>query len=96
MSEKITLDVNVKYIDDELIVSDLGNEVVMMNIETGDYFGINEVGVSIWKLIKEPIQVKEICSQLLEEFEISKAVCEETTLAFLNHLHDENMIKVVD
>lgn len=94
MISKITLDTTVNYIDEKLLVSDLGEESVMMNIETGDYFGLNEVATTIWHAIQEPIQVKNICSKLLEEFDIDAKICEEKTIAYLEHLLEEGMIEL--
>ncbi|MFK7848124.1 MAG: PqqD family protein, partial [Rhodothermales bacterium] len=35
-------------------MADLEGEAVLLNIQSGRYFGLNEVGTSIWSLIKEP------------------------------------------
>ena len=38
--------------------TDLDGEKVMMNIDKGEYFMMNEVGSRIWELIEEPKLVK--------------------------------------
>ena len=35
----------------ELLDSEIDGEIVMMNIESGKYFGMNKVGSEIWKMI---------------------------------------------
>ena len=94
MSGKIGIDSTVNCVAEKLLVSGLGEESVMMNIETGDYFGLNEVGSTIWNLIKEPIQVKVICEKLLEDFDIDEHTCKEKTIAYLEHLLEEDMLEV--
>ena len=52
----------------EIDATDLDGEVVMMNLEKGQYFMMNEVGSRIWEIINEPIKVSSVINKLLEEF----------------------------
>ncbi|MEH7510936.1 lasso peptide biosynthesis PqqD family chaperone, partial [Priestia megaterium] len=36
------------------IVSDMGNEKVMLNIENGKYYNLGEIGGDIWESISKP------------------------------------------
>ena len=40
--------------------TDLDGEKVMMNLDKGEYFMMNEVGSRIWEIIEKSISVKEI------------------------------------
>lgn len=76
----------------ELLTSEVDGEVVMMNIESGKYYGINIVGAEIWKLIENPVSVSDICSELVRTFEIDKPTCESEVLTFLGSLESENLL----
>ena len=52
----------------EIDDTDLDGEKVMMNLDKGEYFMMNEVGSRIWEIISEPINVKEIISTLQNEY----------------------------
>ncbi len=78
--------------DDQLLSSPLADEIVMMNVKTGDYLGLNGVATSIWNLLEKPITIDEICHELLEEYEIDKATCAEKTIEFLIKLKEDNLI----
>lgn len=40
-------------IPEEVVWTDLGDEVVILNLQTGIYFGLEQVGARVWKLIAD-------------------------------------------
>ena len=78
----------------ELLASELDGELVMMDVETGKYFGLNGVGSVIWNLIDKPHSVSEICSQLEKEYDVEASTCEQEVLAFLNSMDTEKMLVI--
>ena len=54
----------------EIEDTDLDGEKVMMNLEKGEYFMMNEVGSRIWEIISKPINVKDIIETLRSEYEV--------------------------
>lgn len=78
----------------EIDATDLDGEVVMMNMEKGQYFMMNDVGSRIWEIIEEPIKVSEIINALLSEFEVEREECENTVMEFLNDLNYGDLIRV--
>jgi hypothetical protein len=51
---------------DDQISRDLDGEAVILNMKSGVYCGLNEVGAHIWQLIQEPMSVGHIRDILLE------------------------------
>ena len=90
----ITLDNVVLRKDNGLMGGEMGNETVLMDMNTGDYLGLNSVGSSIWKIIVDPIKVTDICNQLQEEYDIDDATCQTETLNYLEMLEKENMLEI--
>ena len=90
----ISLESTVVRKDNNLMGGEMGKETVLMDMNSGDYLGLNEVGSSIWKIIVEPKSVSEICSTLMEQYDVDAATCEAETLKYLNQLVTENMITV--
>jgi hypothetical protein len=92
---KVRLDSTVVRVP-ELIVSELDGETVMMSMENGMYYGMNDIGSHIWPLLDEPCAVADICERLLREFEVGREQCEREVLQFLNQLAEERIIRVLD
>lgn len=67
---------NKKYIrNNDTISGRLHDELVMMNIEKGKYFSLNPVATRIWELLEKPLTPGELCTLLLEEYEVDPAQC---------------------
>ena len=73
--------------------SDLGEETVILHMDEGIYFGLDEVGTRIWKLIQEPRQVGEVCDQLQAEYEVEAGHCEEAVLRLLREMSEAGLIE---
>ena len=78
----------------ELVCSDIDGEIVMMSIENGNYYGLDEVGSYIWEILEKPVQVSEIIDQLLLNYEVEKASCEKDVMHFLQQLDNDDMLEI--
>ncbi len=68
------------------LAAKVGDELVMMSAEKGNYIGLSEVGARIWELIETPQEVEAICVRLQEEFEVTPDTCRAEVESFLNEL----------
>ena len=78
----------------EIDDTDLDGEKVMMNLERGEYFMMNEVGSRIWEIISEPINVKGIVDTLRSEYEVDEETCKDTVIEFLGRLDYADLISI--
>ncbi len=76
------------------VSTDLGSETVILGVEAGRYFGLDEVGARVWELLQEPISVAAVCETLLSEYEVSASELEHDVLSLLNELSDKGLIDV--
>ena len=78
----------------EIDDTDLDGEKVMMNLERGEYFMMNEVGSRIWEIISEPVNVKGIIETLRSEYEVDEETCKDTVVEFLGRLNNAELISI--
>jgi hypothetical protein len=79
----------------ELLSSEIDGEVVMMNIETGRYIGMNPVGSEVWKILEQgPSSIHRICKELLLNFKVDQSTCEQEVLSFCTQMLKENLIQL--
>ena len=78
----------------EIDDTDLDGEKVMMNLERGEYFMMNEVGSRIWEIINEPMNVKSIVDALRSEYEVDEETCKDTVIEFLGRLNNADLISI--
>ena len=55
----------------DVISQEVSGETVLLDLESENYFGLDEVGTRIWQLIKETDDLNAIYHTLLEEYEVS-------------------------
>lgn len=79
-----------------IMFNKLDDEVVMMSINKGEYYGLDSIGSRIWEIINEPIEIKEIVKILLNEYNISEEQCVKDVIAFLEELIKKELIGVSD
>lgn len=87
---------NIKYIQNKKIIqSKIGDEVVMMDIDSGFYFGLNSVASFIWGKLENEITFDDIISDLLMVYNVDRLTCENQTRDFLGELLEKDMIKII-
>lgn len=79
---------------EEIVASDIDGETVMMSVENGAYYGLDDIGSRIWKLIEKPINVSDLIDTLLEKFDVDRETCEKDVLTFLNELNEDKILEV--
>ncbi len=92
---KVTLSTIVERRND-LPTVDLDGEVGLMNVENGEYYGMDPIGSRIWELVEKPKAVSEIVSLLIEEYDVEENVCQEQVLDFINSLVKKDLVNIDD
>lgn len=80
----------------ELLAVDMDGETVMMDMETGNYFGINAVGSHIWEALENENKVGDIIETVNSHFEVQgEDTVEADVLAFLGDMVEQELVEVV-
>jgi hypothetical protein len=78
------------------IVSDMGGEKVMLSVKNGKYYNLGGIGGDIWDLIGEKIQVNQLVTNLMSNYNVEQSVCEEQVISFLELLLGEGLVELSD
>lgn len=78
------------------ISSELADEAVILNLDSGIYYGLNEVGARIWELIQQPQSLGGLHKFLLEEYDVPAEACKQDLIKILLKLKSANLIEVSD
>ena len=76
------------------LISQLGQELVLMDTKTGDYLGINAVGTHIWNLLAGSKSVEELVADLISHFDVTKVQCQAEVEQFLSDLEKRKMVSL--
>jgi hypothetical protein len=71
------------------VSSDLAGETVILDLKSGVYYGLNQVGASIWNLVHQPQTVNQIRDTLLTEYFAESSQCDRMVLPLLQALKSD-------
>lgn len=76
--------------------AEIGDEVGMLNVETGEYHILNPVGSEVWSLLECEKTVGELIEALLLVYDIDKVTCEKEVVEFLEKMIALGLIKQLE
>jgi hypothetical protein len=74
----------------------LGDEVVLVSLETNRIFELNRTGARFWELLQSENDRSRIEAQLLEEFEVTEEELSAEVDRLIKSLNDEELIRILD
>lgn len=78
---------------DEVVAREVGGEMVLLDLNSGQYFGLDPVGGRIWQLLSEgPRTLAELCDAIEAEFDAPRTTIENDLLALAKQLSDQELI----
>jgi len=80
----------------EFLCAPMGDELAMMNLETGKYLVLDRIATVIWAQLEQPVMVGDLVDRLQARFEVDRARCERDVLTLLQQLSSKGMLHVAD
>ena len=82
-------------VSQQQIACDVADEAVLLSMQTGEYYGLNPVGASIWRLIQQPQTVAALVTALMEEYDgVTADECSVAVLSFLEEMIALELVEV--
>ncbi|HLK80704.1 MAG TPA: PqqD family protein [Xanthobacteraceae bacterium] len=95
--ESIKIDLNsVVIAAADQVSCDLQGEAAILNLKTGVYYGLDDVGASVWRMLDGPRRVDELIDALLGEYEVDRDECQRDVIALLGELAVRGLIEIRD
>ena len=68
-------------------------EMVLLDLQSGTYFGLNPVGAEIWNQVIQRKSFAEIRQHLLSQYQVTPERCEQEVLALLTKLAEKGLVR---
>ena len=78
----------------DVLGSELGSEVVMLSLRDGTYYGLDEVGAEIWRLIQTPTTIDRIVSSIVDTYDVDARRCRSDVINLVVALRDRGLVEV--
>jgi hypothetical protein len=81
-------------IPEQVMMREVGGEAVILNIETEQYFGLDEIGTRMWATLTSTDSVQQAIDLLLEEYEVEAERLASDIQGFIDALVAEGLLEV--
>ena len=75
------------------VSSRLHDEVAILELERGVYYGLSRVGARIWELIQQPTRVRDVQDRLVAEYDVDAERCRADLLELLDSLKGAGLVE---
>jgi hypothetical protein len=77
-----------------VLVRILDRESVLLNLETEQYFGLDETGTRMWQLVTASPNIDSAYQELLAEFDVEPELLRSNLMELLHRLLDSGLLQV--
>lgn len=78
--------------DSGLMSAAVDDELLMMSVDHGRYFNLNEVGARIWELLAEPVTLTQLVDALVKDYAVEARAARGEVEAFLADLRARGLL----
>ncbi len=78
-----------------VLVRFVDREAVLLNLETEEYFGLDETGTRMWQLVMAAPNIDTAYRELLEEFDVESELLRSNLMELLGRLVDSGLLRVL-
>ena len=89
---QISLDCFVTINEEHVVSRELEGEAVMLNLESGVYFGLDEVGTRIWTLIQEHGSLRKVFEVMQAEYDVVPGTLESDLIRLVEELRAKGLV----
>jgi Coenzyme PQQ synthesis protein D (PqqD) len=77
-----------------VLTAEVDGEVVMMSIERGRYFGLDDIGSDIWKRLDQPCSFATLVDRLVADYDADQATIAADVEALLGRMAAQDVVRL--
>ena len=77
-----------------VIYRDIEGEAVVLNLDNGFYYSLNQLGTEIWELSDGTVSIQEIIQRVCEEYEVTYEQARDDVLELMEDLVREGLVTI--
>jgi hypothetical protein len=75
-----------------VIARELSGETVLLNLESGIYYGLDAVGTRVWQLIMEGCTIAAVCETMIAEYDVAPEVLRGDVARLVSELRERGIV----
>ena len=90
------MDLNKKVtFADTVFAQEVDGEMVLLDMNSENYFGLDAVGTDIWQSMQEKATLQEVLEVLLDQYEVEEEVLKKDLVSFVEKLEESGLVEVL-
>lgn len=90
----LTLESRV-WLDESILFSEIEGDGVLLNLDTGTYYGLDRVGARMFSLLVQHGQVALAYQELFEEYDTTEDRLRQDLLHFVDELASHGLLQIL-
>jgi Coenzyme PQQ synthesis protein D (PqqD) len=79
----------------DVLVQELQGEIVLLNLESEEYFGLDDVGSQMWLTLKDTGSIQVAFDRLLEQYDVEPAQLQADFLELIEKWLHHELLEIV-
>ena len=79
-------------INEDVLFQELNGEGVLLNLKSGVYFGLDQVGTRVWQLLEKHTVLSEILEAVVAEYDVPQERCARDLVALIADLERHDLV----
>ncbi len=85
---------DVVAVPDHVLVRQMDDELVILDLNTEAYFGLNDVGAALWSSLQETSSIDDAYRRLLDTYDVAPETLRQDIETLLQQLLDQQLIEI--
>ncbi len=77
-----------------LLAAEMDGEVVLLNVERGNYYGLDDIASDIWNRLEQPATIRHLCAALSADYDADPATIEDDVRRWAEEMHKNGLIEI--
>jgi hypothetical protein len=79
---------------EDVLFQELQGDAVLLDLKTGVYFGLDQVGTRIWHLMEDHALLSDVVAGLMREYDVPEQRCIEDVIALVSRLQEQGLLAI--
>jgi coenzyme PQQ synthesis protein D (PqqD) len=81
-------------VPDDVLVSQLQDESVLLNVRTQSYFGLDQISTRCWELLTSSDSIEDACAALAQEYDVDADTLRQDVARLVDTLVERGLLQV--
>ena len=79
----------------EALHANVGEDIVALHVRKGRCFGMEHVTADVWRYLEQASSLDQICSRLVDEYEVDPETCRAEVGELLGMMQKEGLVEAI-